>query len=209
MHKKITTLALTLLFINLLAACTPAEPTPTAAPTAAAPGGNLHGEWVRTEATIKRMAGPDQPVVQTPFTVLGTYLMIDENAGTFTENTASGYYLEGAQAELWECDLAGSYSIPADFAYTSANAGVISWKPETLDTLFEAMSVPWKNVCIFNDIPSALDDHTPLIATPIFSIEFELLDENTLQLFISFESEYAEPGVTVTVERTYIYERAD
>lgn len=190
--------------ICLLAACS--SPIPGIGTT-----DSLEGTWRRTEMIVRRTAAPDQPVVEPPFTVIGTLLIIDEEDLTLVEQVGNEYRLAGA-AENWTCALSGAYAIPIELVYTGESAGEIRWLASDLETLAETMAEPWSNTCVYSSggqgIPTALEDQTPLVSAPSLSLAFQLLDGgNTLALTTRFTLDEGEDGTTVAIERAYLYVR--
>ncbi|TAK14339.1 MAG: hypothetical protein EPO32_01940 [Anaerolineae bacterium] len=172
---------------------------------------SLEGTWRRTEMVVRRTAGPDQPVVEPPFTVIGTLLIIDEEDLILVEQVGNEYRLAGA-AENWTCALTGAYSIPIELVYTEEAAGEIRWRAEDLDLLAETMAEPWGNTCVYSPgdqgIPTSLEDQAPLVSSPSLSLAFQILDDGkTLALSTRFTVEEGEGGALITIERAYLYTR--
>ncbi|MBI3158728.1 MAG: hypothetical protein HYZ26_03890 [Chloroflexi bacterium] len=190
--------------LALLAACSPARPgIGVTLP--------LEGVWRRTEMVVRRTAGPDQPVIQPPFTVVGTLLIIDEEDLALVEQVGDSYSLAGA-SEDWSCALAGAYSIPISLTFYDDASGEITWRAEDLESLSANMAEPWANTCVYQPggqgIPTALEDHAPIVAVPTLALQFQLLDGGqTLALTAQFEVSQGEDAEPVAIERAYLYER--
>ncbi len=175
-------------------------------------GRTLDGNWERSEMIVRRSIGPDQPVIQPPFVILGTRLQIDESSLTLAEEAGTSYRLHG-QAEDWACALTGAYQIPIQINYTSETSGQISWRAEDLAALPARMTESWGNLCVYrasqDGIPTPLEDQAPLVDNPTLSITFELLEDGKLlALTARFETlPAAADGTVVLIERAYIYTR--
>ncbi len=174
-------------------------------------GRTLDGNWERTEMIVRRSIGPEQPVIQPAFVILGTRLHINETTLTLGEEVGSSYRLHG-QTEGWACALTGAYQIPIQIAYTSETSGQITWRAEDLAALPNRMTESWGNLCVFrastDSIPTPLEDQAPLVDNPTLALTFELLEDGKLlALTARFEAPPAADGTVVLIERAYIYTR--
>lgn len=205
-RRVLVPLLLLLVLASLLAACGGRTVLP-----ALFGGNSLDGVWQRTEMVVRRSAGPDQPVISPPFTVIGTLLIIDEEELTLIEQVGNSYRLQGA-ADNWTCALTGAYGIPISLTFDTDTRGEITWRAEDLAALYETMAEPWGNNCVYraaeDGVPTALEDQVPVVAVPTLTLQFELLEGGTvLALSTRFEATQDEDGTLVLIERAYLYTR--